>query len=158
MGSEHFLPREWKAFERVGDILIPGDDVLPKFSACGFYSHVDRLVGCLPKSDVTQLRLLLTVLGFLPNFIIRLILKLASLDGYFPGFLGVNLRKVSTGLRGIVFSLYYSFLEDTNGWGERIREGIDYDAAVRTKLEREDDLPGLIEAANPLNRRQPEAG
>jgi hypothetical protein len=150
MASEHLTIAEWKALERIGDIIIPGDEVLPPFSACGFYNHVDRIVGCLLENDLTQLRGFLRVMQFMPKFVIRFILKVASLDRYFPGVIGFNLRTLSTGLRGIPFALYYSFLDNTNGCGQKVKEGIDYDAAVRTRLKAKDDLPALVEDANPL--------
>jgi len=153
MASKHFSPDQWKTLERIGDILIPGDETLPVFSVCGFYNHVDRLVGFLQESDVKDMRQLLNVMKYLPNFVIRFILWIATKEHFFPGPIGLNFRKLNVGLRGITFSLYYSFLNNTNGCGQRVKEVIDYDAAIRTKLEKADDMPNLVESANPLNTK-----
>lgn len=152
MASKNFTPAQWRVVERIGDIVIPGDETLPAFSACGFYTHVDRLADSMQKGDLSLLKLLLMILRFMPDFVIRFILFVASKERYFPGFIGVNLRKLITGLRGIIFSLYYSFLDNTNGCGQEVKEALAYDAAIRTELEEADDLPALVEAANPLGQ------
>lgn len=64
---------------------------------------------------------------------------------------GANLRKLDIGLRGIIFSLYYSFLEDKDDNSRRIQEGMRWDGAIRSKPEESDDLPALIRSANPIN-------
>ena len=63
---------------------------------------------------------------------------------------GARLRKLDIGLRGIIVGLHYSFLGDPAGHGERIKEGIGWDGAICTKPEKEDEMPGLIQKANPL--------
>ena len=109
MASKNFTPTQWRVVERIGDIIIPGDEALPAFYACGFYHHVDRLADSMQKSDLSLLKLLLALLRFMPDFVIRFILFVAS------------------------------------------KESLGYDAAIRTELEQADDLPDLVEAANPLN-------
>ena len=150
MASKYFSPAQIRVIERVGDIFIPGDEVLPRFSKCGFVEHVDRMVAYLPASDVEMLRLLMNIMRFMPTCGIHLLLKLTLKDRYFPGAVGANLRKLDIGLRGIVFSLYYSFLDDRDDNSRRIKEGIRWDGAIHSKPEESDDLPALIQAANPL--------
>jgi hypothetical protein len=150
MTSRYFTSAQLQIINRIGDIIAPGDGVLPRFSECGLVEHIDRMVAYLPPSDIASLRLLANVLRFAPDFAIRLMLKLTSLDQHFPGSIGANLRKLDIGLRGIIFSLYYSFLDDPAGQGQRIKEGIGWDGAIRTKPEEPDEMPDLIQGANPL--------
>lgn len=152
MPSKCFSLQQLQVVKRIGDVFIPGDGVLPRFSECGFTDHIDRMVVFLPASDVALLGLLMNTLRFLPDSFIHLLVKLTLADRYFPGAVGANLRKLDIGLRGIIFSLYYSFLEDKDDNSERIREGIRWDGAIRSKPEKSDDLPGLIRAANPINK------
>jgi len=154
MASKYLTFAQLQGINRIGGILAPGDGVLPRFSGCGFVEHIDRMVAYLPASDIASLQLLTNVLRFMPNFVIRLLFKLTSLDRYFPGSIGAKLRKLDIGLRGIIFALYYSFLDDPAGHGQRIKDGIGWDGAVRTKPEEPDEMPGLIQAANPLNPPQ----
>jgi len=151
MASKYLTLAQLQVINRTGDILAPGDGVLPRFSESGLVEHIDRMVAYLPPSDIASLQLLTNVLRFTPDFAIRLLLKLTSLDRYFPGPVGASLRKLDIGLRGIVFSLYYSFLDDPAGHGQRIKDAIGWDGAVRTKPQEPDEMPGLIQGANPLN-------
>lgn len=150
MASIYFSPAQIHGIERVGDIFIPGDEVLPRFSECGFVEHIDRMLAFLPASDVKMLQLLMNLMRFMPTWGIHLLLKLTLKDRYFPGAVGANLRKLDIGLRGIVFSLYYSLLDDAADSTRRIIEGIRWDGAIHSKPEESDDLPALIKAANPL--------
>jgi hypothetical protein len=150
MASKYFTSAQLRVINRIGDIIAPGDEVLPRFSECGLVEHVDRMVTYLPGSDVARLRLLTSVLRFAPDLTIRLLLRLASLDRCFPGRIGADLRKLDIGLRGIILGLYYSFLDGPAGHGQRIKDGIGWDGAIRTKVQEPDEMPGLIQKANPL--------
>ena len=154
MASKYFTLAQLQVINRMGDILAPGDDVLPRFSESGLVEHIDRMVAYLPSSDIASLRLLTNVLRFMPNFVIRVVFKLTSLDRYFPGAIAANLRKLDIGSRGIIFALYYSFLADPAGYGQRIKDGIGWDGAIRTKPEEPDEMPSLIQKANPFNPLQ----
>ena len=131
---------------------MPGDGVLPRFSECGFIEQIDRMIAYIPANDRDTLGRLLKILRFVPTFIIRVLLRLTQLDRFFPGAIGAHLRKLDIGLRGIVFSLYYSFLDVPGGYGQRIKEAIRWDGDIRFKPEKADELPDLIQAANPLGR------
>ncbi len=150
MPSKYFSADQLQVVKRLGDVFIPGDEVLPRFSECGFVDHIDRMIAFLPSRDVAMLRLLMNLLRYLPNSFIYLLVKLTLADRYFPGAIGANLRKLDIGLRGIIFSLYYSLLEDKDNNTKRIVEGIRWDGAIRSKPEESDDLPGLVRAANPI--------
>jgi hypothetical protein len=154
MASRYFTSAQLRVINRIGNILVPGDGVLPRFSDTGCVEHIDRMVAYLPPSDIASLRLLTNALRFMPGFVILLLFRLTSLDRYFPGPIAANLRKLDIGLRGIIFALYYSFLPDPAGHGQRIKDGMGWDGAIRTKPEGPDEMPGLIRAANPLKPPQ----
>ncbi len=151
MDSRFLASAELREIDRIGDILIPGDRMMPRFSECTLSAHADRMLLFLPKAEVIRLRLLLRFSRLLPCFALRLLLRATTLDRFLPLFAASRLRKLEMGLRGLVFSLYYSFLDTPSGCGCRIQEAIGWDAAVRTKPEDPDGLPGLVQRANPLD-------
>lgn len=108
MSSKYLNSFALKGLNKVGDILIPGLDDFPSFSRLGCAVHVDKVVEDLPPNDRSDVGLLFTVFYFLPSFILK------ALFSYFErvqekDVLGGDLiRMVRLGVRGIVFSLYYS--------------------------------------------------
>ncbi len=149
---------EYKEIERIGDILAPGDDTLPAFSQCGFAEHADRMLLYLPEGERVRLRRFLRFTRLLPLCAVRVLLRSKALDRFLPNFAALPLRKLELGLRGLVFSLYYSFLDTPSGCGRRIQEAVGWDAAIRTRPELPDDLPELIRGANPLETSAPNEG
>jgi hypothetical protein len=152
MPSKYFSATQLHVINRIGDIFLPGDGVLPRFSECGFVEHIDRMIAYIPPHDHDTLGRLLKILRFTPTFGIRALLKLTQLDRFFPRTIGSQLRKLDIGLRGIVFSLYYSFLDVPGGYGRRIKEAIRWDGDIRFKPAKADELPDLIQAAKPLGQ------
>lgn len=149
MKSEYLDSLQLNVINRIGDIMIPGDDVLPKFSQSGFIDYIDSILANVSTKQIRDLRSLTRVLSLLPDSAIRLILKLPAYAKYFPAPIAANLRQLEFGLKGVTCTLYYACLEDEGGYGKKIKEIIGWDAAVRTNSP-EDDLPDLIEASNPL--------
>jgi hypothetical protein len=106
--SKHFGARQLAAIDKIGDQMIQGDEELPGFSASGCVSSVDRVLDYMPASDLADLKLLLTLMSFLP----------ASAVGWFLGFLErgcdgdgepwATLRLIRIGLRGLIMTLYFA--------------------------------------------------
>lgn len=94
------------AVEKIGDVMLPGTETMPRFSKVGCIAEVDRVLETAPDSDRNDLKVLLTILGYLPMPLLRGFLGLLekSVDwAFMPGIL----RMIRLALRGIVFSLYY---------------------------------------------------
>lgn len=108
MSSKYLNSVALKGLNKVGDILIPGLDDFPSFSQLGCSEHVDLVVEDLPPSDRDGVGILFAVFYFLPGFLLR------SLFGFLEkvavkDVLGGSLfRMIRLGVRGIIFSLYYS--------------------------------------------------
>ncbi len=100
--SEYLSVRELKGLKKIGDIMIPRQGDFPSFSETGCLMYVDDAVAYLDPIDLNDLKSFLRVASFLPSFIVKFVLKL--LDW---GFFSL-LRLGNLGIRGIVFSLYYS--------------------------------------------------
>ncbi len=106
--SEILTPREVRALERVGDVVVPACGPLPAFSATGCVRYVDDLLRYMPPGDVADIRLLLRILSVKPTAGIRFIMSLAGAGRRWPGPIGAALRMIEIGLKGLVVSLYYS--------------------------------------------------
>lgn len=124
--SKNLTPLQMRGLAKVGDVVIPGDDVLPSFSDSGSLRHVDRMLDHMSDFDRDGVKLLLTLLRFLPGFAIAAILHVAQRDRLLPGLLGAACRMVNIGIKGVVMTLYYSDLGDE----PRILPAIGYDAKV----------------------------
>ncbi len=106
--SKHMGARAIAAINRIGDRMIPGGERFPAFSDSGCVRHIDRLADYMPEPDRGDLRLLLTLLSFLPGFALGGFLNLLEKSSGVPDWLGGGLlRMIRLGLRGVVMSLYY---------------------------------------------------
>lgn len=93
---------------RIGDILVPGGNGFPSFSEYNCAEHVDDLLAYAPADDVKDLGMALILLNFLPGFLLVKLVKTLAASPQNQGPLGTVLRQLNMGIRGIVFSLYYS--------------------------------------------------
>ncbi len=108
MKSEYFNQAALKGLNRIGDILIPGGGDFPSFSEFNCIEHVDDLLAYAPPEDVKDLGMVLMLLSYLPkSLLLRLVKSLAKAPDK-KGGLGILFRQLNLGIRGIVFSLYYS--------------------------------------------------
>lgn len=99
--------RQLRGLDRLGDAYLPGDGVLPSFSAAGCAREIDAVLEHLPEGDRGDLGVLLRVLGWLPMLLVRAFVWLTERGGSAPGPLGSLLRFARIGTRGLVMSLYW---------------------------------------------------
>lgn len=100
-----------RALNNLGNVMCPGEDGFPKFSALGAVEHVDYLLEEIPPADLADLKLLLFLLGFMPSFVLRAMMNFLEKNQDMNGDIGALIRMIRFGLRGIIFSLYYSGLK-----------------------------------------------
>lgn len=123
MTSTYLSKSAVKGLTRIGDILIPGNAEFPSFSAFMCMDHIDGLVSYAPKDDINDLGMVLGILSVMPQSILLWLVKLMANAHKNHGPLGTLLRQLNMGIRGIVFSLYYSE-----------KPGIDYKAKNPTEM------------------------
>jgi hypothetical protein len=116
MQTNLLSPREVKGFLKVADILTCGDNEFPKFSSTDFYKKVDYILEELPQEDFEGIKFLFNIFSYLPSFFITFIIFLTE-NPFGPSFIKSQFLKINSGLKGIVFTIYYSRLP---GEGERI--------------------------------------
>lgn len=118
--------REIRGLNKVGDLVIPGGYGLPSFSETGCVGHVDEVMAPTPAADVKDFKLLMKVLSFAPDVAIKGILKLLDKESAFPEPIGGLLRLLNVGIKGVVFSLYYSNNTSQFYQGPLVHEAIGY--------------------------------
>lgn len=113
--------RQRRAWEKIGNVLVPGGKGLPSFSESGVSRYLEDVLEQSPEEDRRSLLLLVTVLGWWPRILLRLMLMINDTLRRLPGPAGGPFRLLDMGLRGVVFTLYYSGL-DPDG---RVHNAID---------------------------------
>jgi hypothetical protein len=108
MTSKYLSNRAINGLSRIGDILIPGDAQFPSFSDYQCLDHIDDLVTYAPKNDIKDLNMVLSILSYLPKSTLTWLIRKMSESNEKQGMIGSLLRQLNMGIRGIVFSLYYS--------------------------------------------------
>ncbi len=110
-----------KGLEKMGDIMIPGDESMPSFSQTGCVAFADDAVAYVDPGDLKDLKMLLGICGALPKFMVRFILWIFDREWI------TLLRFANFGVRGLIFSLYYSNKTHSEYQGEKPHEAIGYE-------------------------------
>lgn len=100
--------REIAAINRLGDLLLPGFKDLPAFSKSDCVQHIDDVLDNAPSDDVAHLRSLLKLLYYAPDVFLRFLVRHMQENRRPSEFWGGQFRKLSFGLRGLIFSCYYN--------------------------------------------------
>jgi hypothetical protein len=130
MKSKYLNSLALKGLNKVGDILVPGFEELPAFSSLGCSEHVDRIVEDLPPSDRDGVGILFMVFYFVPAFILRGLFGFMERNADKDILGGDIFRMIRMGVRGIVFSLYYSGWTGTAYSGKSPLDIIGYQLTV----------------------------
>ncbi len=120
--SKYISTTALKGLNRVGDILCPGDGEFPSYSTLGCIEHVDIALEYAPPSDINDLGLLLSILSFMPSFVLRWLVNQMAASHASNGPLSTTFRLLDFGLRGIVFGTYYSGRSGKNYIGPNTHE------------------------------------
>lgn len=108
MTSKYLSNSALKAINRIGDLMIPRNGEFPSFSEVGGLQYIDDLVSYAPPADIKDLNLLLTILSFMPTFVLKWVLGKMETAMENTGPLGSIFRLLDIGLRGLIFSCYYT--------------------------------------------------
>jgi len=108
MKSQYFWNSTLKGLNRIADVLIPQDGDMPSFSQFGGIEAIDTVIAYLPAEDVSLLNYALTVFSVMPNGFLRWIVREMENALDKTGTIPSLLRQLNMGLRGIIFSCYYS--------------------------------------------------
>lgn len=106
--SKIFSKPALNALNRIGDIIAPKNGELPSYSECGCIEYIDDVAGYAPENDIKDLNMLLTVLSFMPGFVLQLLIKTINNSHQKDGPLTDLFRMLDFGLKGIILGTYYS--------------------------------------------------
>ena len=105
--SRHMSARQLATIDRAGDLLLPGDGKFPCFSSTRCVQQIDRVADYMPAQDLGDLKMLLVVLSFLPDFVFRWFFGYLEKTPDMRGPLAPTLRLIRIGMRGLIMTLYY---------------------------------------------------
>lgn len=126
MISKILTDRELSVIERLGDIIIPKDDLLPSFKELGCIEYIDDIISYAPSDDTKDLKLLLNSLSLMPDLALKKIVDTMQDNKALPEFISSNFRLIDTAIRGIIFTLYYSGKTGKDYKGQNPLEIIQY--------------------------------
>ena len=118
--SEYLSKREIKGVTKLGDILCPKNKDFPSFSELGCIQYIDDAVRNLDPYDRNDLKLFLKIASILPKFILKFVMIIINRP-----FMAL-LRMGNIGIKGIIYSLYYSGKQGDNYNGKPIFDIINY--------------------------------
>lgn len=140
-------PRSLKGLSKAGDIILAGEEGFPSFSQARLLKHLPRILDDMYEDDREGFKALTYVFGLLPSVVIQMILAIAAHDKFFPGFIAALLRQIHVGVRGVVFTLYYSGID-----GSGILPSLGYSTTIHSNLPQDTEMNDLLQKANPLTQ------
>lgn len=126
MTSKYFSKSALRALSRLGDMMIPRNGEFPSFTEFGGLEHIDTLAAYAPADDMKDLNMALSILAFMPGFVLRWLLKMMEKAPENNGPLGPVFRQLDFGLRGLLFSCYYTDKVGSNYTGPKPLDIINY--------------------------------
>jgi hypothetical protein len=118
---------ELRAIEKLGDLMIPQTEDFPSFTRLGCIEHIDDVLSYAPPEETADLKILLKALSVTPETVLKRILKLMLENKALPESVASTFRLMDTGLRGIIYTLYFSGKTGKNYIGKTPLEIIGYE-------------------------------
>lgn len=115
-----------KALTRIGDILCPKNGDFPAYSETGCVEHVDDVIAYAPASDIGDLNMVLSILGYMPAGVLNWLVKTMNNSHEKEGGFATLMRQLDFGLKGIIYGTYYSGKVGANYKGKTPQEVIDF--------------------------------
>ncbi|MBX7225645.1 MAG: hypothetical protein K1X55_06420 [Chitinophagales bacterium] len=127
--ANHLSKNAQKGLGRLGDLILPASGEFPKYSDVAGFQYLDEMVENAPEDDISSLSLVLSILAFMPGFILQWIVSKMEKSQYDPsnGILAVTFRQLNVGIRGLLYSTYYSEKINPNYKGKTPEQLIDFE-------------------------------
>lgn len=107
-------PLEERSWQRIGRVLVPGNSALPRYDYSNVVKHVPSILAASHQADEETLRVVAMLLGMLPLVLIKALLTLLNHWAYGIGWAGNLPRQLMIGIKGVIYTSYYSGLDATN--------------------------------------------
>lgn len=115
-----------KGLCRLGDIICPKNDEFPSYTELGVIDYVDGMLETAPEPDIKDLGLVLSILAYMPDFALKWLVKSMNESHHKNGFISTLFRQLDFGIKGIIFSTYYSGEKGHNYSGKTPTDVIDF--------------------------------
>ena len=115
-----------KGLERLGRVVIPQNSDFPSFNEIQAEKYVNRMVDYMYEDDRSSILIILKMLSIMPLFKIRWLMSLIETGSKWKGLAGAPFRMLQIGLKGLIFTVYYSDLTED----QIIHSKIGYDAKI----------------------------
>lgn len=108
--SKYFSNLQIRGIRKAGDILVPEETGFRKFSSTPFIQEIDRMADYMTDEDRSGFAFLMGLFAVLPKPVVSGVLRLAAASEGGSGALTAPLRLINLGVKGVVYTLYYSDL------------------------------------------------
>lgn len=121
-----------KGLSKIGDIILPKNGDFPSYSEVADTNALSMIIKNAPTEDISSLNLVLSIFAFLPNFILKWVVKKMenSLSDPSTGLIATTFRQLQLGLRGLLFSTYYSEFVRKDYTGKTPLQILDYKLVI----------------------------
>lgn len=126
-------PSATKGLKKIGDIFLPRNGEFPSYSQIADTTTLPMLLKNAPPDDAASLLMVLGIFSYLPKFVLKWLVKKMEKSMSHPsnGIIQVTLRQLFMGLRGILFSTYYSEFTDKSYSGKTLLEILGYKLEIQ---------------------------
>jgi hypothetical protein len=104
MSGLKITERQMRALNRIGNIVLPKNEPFPSFEETGCARYLGRALANAYPHDRADMLLLLNALAFMPGFVLRFLVRKMETSAES----GTLFRKLNFGLKGVLYTLYYS--------------------------------------------------
>lgn len=115
-----------KGLHKLGKVIIPDQPGYPTFAEVKPEKQINRMVDYMYEDDRGAILVILSLFSVLPLFVIRWKILFIDWGAKMSGIIGAPFKMLQIGLKGLVFTLYYSDFTE----GKVIHENIGYDAKI----------------------------
>lgn len=114
---------------KMGNIYCPKTSEFPGYDEVADRQVYNRLVENVPPDDFSALNLVLAIFSFLPGFILKWLVGVmeGAMDKPGDGPILSALRQLNLGLRGLIYSTYYTELTSPDYKGKTPLHILEYE-------------------------------
>lgn len=116
-----------RTINRMGDIMLPKTKGFPSFSETGCIEHIDDILAFAPPEDISGLNSVLAVLSVFPKVFLLWLIKKMEISHRENRSLSFIFRQLDFGLKGIIYTCYYSGKTGKNFKGKNPLDAIGFE-------------------------------
>lgn len=117
-----------KGLTKMGNYYCPQNGEFPAFEQSAGLYKLNDLVANVPEDDFSALSMVLAIISFLPDFMVKWLVGVLERSATNPsdGIVAASLRQLNLGVRGLCYSVYYSEFSNPAYKGKTPLQLMDY--------------------------------